>query len=150
MEKMQTAAEKKEPRVLIIDDEPYVTEMLVAELEERKIFTVTSGNGTSAFSLIEKERPDLIISDHRMPGLSGIELLSFLRSLRSEIPVIWITGNADDETMREAWRLGVYHLFQKPFNPEEVANEVSRVLKLDPEMRRSLHPRGPVPVLVEI
>ncbi len=76
-----------------------------------------------------------------MPGLNGVEFLRFLRNLNVSVPVIWITGNADEETMKEAWRLGVFHLFQKPFDPEEVANEILNALKVDPELWVRLQPK---------
>lgn len=120
-------------RVLLIDDEPYVIEILAAELKDRSIDFISAMDGATALALIEKEKPSVIVSDYKMPGLDGIELLRFLRNLQINTPVIWMTGNADDKTMSDAWRLGVYHLFQKPFDPEMVANEISKALSETPE-----------------
>ncbi len=129
------------PTVLLIDDEPYVLEMLATEMKERGIEYRCASDGNEALALIEKERPAVIVSDYKMPGLNGIELLRFLRNLKTNVPVIWVTGNADDETMREAWRLGVYHLFQKPFEPEEIADEVANALQITPELWLRLQPK---------
>lgn len=128
-------------RVLLIDDEPYIIEILSQEMKERGIECLRASNGLMALSLIEKEKPAVIVSDYKMPGLNGIELLQHLRNLQINIPVIWITGNADEQVMSEAWKLGIYHLFQKPFDPEEVANEAFSALNIDPELWARLQPK---------
>ncbi|MGZ3794414.1 MAG: response regulator, partial [Bdellovibrio sp.] len=110
-----------------------VIEMLATELKEHGIDFLSATDGNTALALIEKEKPSVIVSDYKMPGLNGIELLRFLRNLNITVPVIWITGNADNETMSDAWKLGVFHVFQKPFDPEEVIKEVLKALVVSPD-----------------
>lgn len=137
---MSDITSKTDQSVLLVDDEPYIVEMLTTEMADRGIKFHTATNGTAALALIESEKPSVIVSDYKMPGLNGVELLRFLRNMDYTAPVIWITGNADDETRTEAWKLGVYHLFQKPFDPDEVANEIVRALEIGPKLWQELQP----------
>jgi DNA-binding NtrC family response regulator len=138
MEKATTIANGR--CVLIIDDEPMCVEMLSTEMQDLNIDFLVANNGNDALAIIENKNPAVIISDYKMPGLNGIELLRYLRNLNINTPVIWMTGNADDETMKEAWKLGVFHLFQKPFDPGEVANEIVSALKVEPETWLNIKP----------
>jgi CheY-like chemotaxis protein len=136
----EKAVNGKNNSVLLIDDEPYILEILSSELTLLGIKHLTASNGVTALELIEKEKPAVIVTDYKMPGLDGIQLLQFLRNLNINVPVICITGNADEETVREAWRLGVFHLFQKPFDAEAVAKKINQALKIEPELWLQLAP----------
>lgn len=127
--------------VLLIDDEPYIIELLASEMKDREIKFLCATDGNAAFKLIEQEKPAVIVTDHKMPGLSGMELLRFLRNLKINVPMIWITGNADEETMRQAWMFGVYNIFQKPFNPEVVADEISNALAIGQDAWLHMQPK---------
>jgi CheY-like chemotaxis protein len=116
---------------MIIDDEVYNVEMIVSEMKDRGIDYVAVFDGKDAFSMIEKEKPAVIVSDYKMPGLDGIELLRFLRNINYTAPVIWMTGNADDEIKKEAWKLGVYNIHNKPFDPELVAQDIANALEIE-------------------
>ena len=132
-------AKKENRSVLLVDDEPYIIEMLQKEMTKLGLRFFIASDGKTALSLVEKERPAVIISDYKMPGLNGMELLEFLRNLNIQSPVIWITGNADDVVISQAWKKGIFHLFDKPFDPEQVAKEVLNALDFSDEER--LHRR---------
>ena len=119
--------------VLIIDDEVDIVEMLVSEMKKRGISSLGASDGRSALQIIEQNKPAVIVSDYKMPGLDGIELLHFLRNLGNHAPVIWVTGYADAETARKAWGLGVFHLFEKPADLRVLGNEVEKALSITPE-----------------
>lgn len=120
-------------KVLLIDDEPYIIEFLGDELNERGVPFIQASDGKTALELIESERPSVIVSDYKMPGLDGLKLLQFMRNLGTPAPVIWITGNADEAVMTDAWRLGVFHLFEKPFDTKTVVNEIVKAMRLPRE-----------------
>jgi DNA-binding response OmpR family regulator len=136
--------------VLLVDDEPYIVEMLASEMQERGIEFLSTSNGNDALEMIEKKNPSVIVSDYKMPGLNGIELLKYLRNLGSHAPVIWITGNADDETRKEAWKLGAFHLFRKPFDPGEVASEIVKALRIGPDLWEGIQPTFSTEALVDL
>jgi DNA-binding NtrC family response regulator len=124
---------KRNGRVLLVDDEPDLLEILSQGLASRGIDCFTAKDGREALELIQSERPAVILSDYSMPKLNGMELLKFLGDLKIHIPVIWLTGNADQATFREAWRVGVYDFFEKPFKIEEIAAQVAVAMELTPE-----------------
>lgn len=126
--------------VLLVDDEVEITEMLGEEMQRRNIPFIVADNGKLALELIESKKPRVIVSDYKMPGLNGIELLQYLRNLKSQIPVIWVTGYADSETARRAWEMGVFHLFEKPVDIREVGLEVEKALSITPESMVSFQP----------
>ena len=126
--------------VLLIDDEPDIVEMLSNEMKERNIPCLGASDGRMALEMIEQHKPAVIVSDYKMPGLNGIELLQFLRNLGNRAPVIWITGYADAQTASQAWSMGIFHLFEKPVDPRIVGNEVEKALSITPEQMLSFKP----------
>ncbi len=122
--------ESRACQVLLIDDEPGIIEILELELKGRNISYLSASDGKTALELIEQCNPAVIVSDYKMPGLDGMELLHFLRNLGNPAPVIWITAYADAKTAKEAWSLGVFHLFPKPVDPKDVGIEVEKALNV--------------------
>lgn len=120
-------------KIIIVDDEPQILQIFQDEFTQIKISCLTAADGKTALEIIQKEKPDLIISDYKMPGLDGMQLLKFLGDLGIHTPVIWITGHADQKALREAWRLGVYDFFQKPFKIETIIEQSLAALSLRPD-----------------
>lgn len=119
--------------IVIVDDEPSICEILCESFSENGYQCLTAHNGRAALELIESSQPDLIISDYQMPGLNGMELLRFTRDLSLTTPIIWVTAHASPEMFREAWRLGIYDFFEKPFKIGQVVEMGIEALKLSPE-----------------
>ena len=132
---------KSAGKVLVIDDEPDIVEFMIEELQYRGLECLTASNGKEALDIIRAEKPNVIISDYLMPKLNGIELLKFLNDLNIQTPVIWLSGNADPETFREAWRMGVYDFFKKPFKVDEVVNLVLAAIEMKPVEMVSRRPK---------
>lgn len=134
--------------VLVVDDEVELVNMLVDSLNLENINAVGAYDGKSALEKIEKNKPDLIISDFKMPGLDGIEFIKTLRDLNYNIPIILLSGNADKVTFRDAWRLGVFDYFQKPFIFDDVLPQIKECLNADfenkvknaPFLNKNIHP----------
>jgi two-component system response regulator PilR (NtrC family) len=86
-------------------------------------------SGQNAITHLKKDSYDLVISDIRMPDMTGVEVLRYVKELNPEIPVIMITAYASTETAVEALRLGAYDYVTKPFKIEELKNTVSNALE---------------------
>lgn len=118
------------PKVLLIDDEELVRETVADSLEDLKLEILQASNGNEALETLKTQTPDLIISDYRMPGLDGLEVLRVMREREIVVPVIWLTGEADEQIFREAWGLGIFDFFQKPFEMDALRQSVSDALRM--------------------
>ncbi len=117
------------PRVLIVDDEKHIREILSETLEAEDMETMCSSNGAEALELIDREKFDLILLDVKMPILDGI---SFIRSIEKKglkIPIILITGMATHEEISEALSRGAYKCIKKPFHIKCLLKDIKDVLK---------------------
>jgi two-component system response regulator PilR (NtrC family) len=106
--------------VLIIDDEPSMREFLKILLEKDGHTVDTAADGLSALELVGKKDFDIAISDIRMPGMNGLDLLAELKERHSELPVIMITAFASPEDAVTAMRNGAFDYITKPFKVEEI------------------------------
>ncbi len=114
--------------ILIADDELGMRQFLT-HLFQREGHTVrVAANGREAMALLQQESSDLILSDIRMPDMSGIELLRAVRELMPEVEVIMMTAFANVDTAREAFLLGAYDFVQKPFDNDLLKETVARAL----------------------
>ena len=102
-------------RVLVVDDEPSVREMLSDFLEMNDFICMQAENGATAVDVSRREKPDLIILDVRMPGVSGMQALREIKQSRPDQPVIMVTAVSEVETAVEAMRLGAADYVVKPF-----------------------------------
>jgi response regulator RpfG family c-di-GMP phosphodiesterase len=105
-------------RILLVDDEPALRELLRATFEGADVQVDEAASGIEAEARIKTRRPDVIVLDLRMPGMSGTELCVRLKGAErtKKIPIVLLTG-ADDEEARVAQRSGAEALVRKPFSP---------------------------------
>jgi len=130
------------PQVLIVDDEPNVRRVLGTLLEQSGYATRRAESGEQALALVRVQDPDLVLTDLKMPGMDGLELLRRLKLSFPEIPVIVLTAHGTIETAVEAMKLGAYDFLTKPFDKPQVAERVAAALGQAERARREL--RGPV------
>ena len=125
------AREGSLPTVLVVDDNPDLTEMLQFELE-REFKVLTAGDGNEALKVLEKERPSLIITDLMMPGMDGIELCRRLKSNPDTvaIPVIILTAKHDLGIKIEGLTVGADDYITKPFNLDVLRLRMKRLIEL--------------------
>jgi YesN/AraC family two-component response regulator len=123
-------------RILIADDNPKVLLILKATLErmEAAYTIVTARNGKEALREFEKEVFDLVITDVRMPGLDGIELVEEIRALDTETAIIWITAYGCKNLHDDRIRLNVHHCLDKPLRIGEI--RYAALKALDEEISR--------------
>ncbi|MFZ5864114.1 MAG: sigma-54-dependent transcriptional regulator [Nitrospirota bacterium] len=116
-------------RVLIVDDEKSMREVLSIMLRKEGYAVTVAAHGPEALSLIDKEIYDLVISDVKMPGLSGIDVLKAVKAASPTTIVLMMTAFASTETAVEAMREGAYDYLTKPFKIDEVKLVVKNALE---------------------
>jgi two-component system response regulator PilR (NtrC family) len=108
--------ERRPPRILVVDDERSMREMLQIVLRREGYEVLLAENGRSAIDLLEREPVDILISDIKMPDLSGVDVLRAAKKIDQDILGIMITAFASTETAVEAMRLGACDYLSKPFD----------------------------------
>src|SRR3972149_6191516 len=103
-------------KILIADDDSHVLELLSQILSEEGYSVETAPDGITALDLVTKCAYDLLISDVRMPGIDGFELLERVKKHKKDIKVIMMTGYTDDYDISEALLLGADEYITKPFD----------------------------------
>jgi DNA-binding NtrC family response regulator len=116
-------------RILVVDDDENLQWVLKTQLEELGYLVSTASGGEQALAIIEKEPPALVLTDLRMPGVSGMELLDRIRSEYPEIPAVIVTAFGTIQSAVQAMRAGAYDYLTKPIDFEELALVVNRVLE---------------------
>jgi len=117
-------------RILIVDDDEGVRENL-AELFELVGYSIlTAGGATEALRALGQNDVDLLLTDYRMPGPSGVELIESARRMKPELRAILMTSFGDTFTEIESVRRGAIGYVNKPFEADEITNLVARILSL--------------------
>ncbi|HET9327494.1 MAG TPA: response regulator [Candidatus Eisenbacteria bacterium] len=131
------------PHILIVDDEPGTSWALAEGLTDDGHTIDTFGTAEAALTWLSKSQSDLVISDLRLPGMSGLELARKLRRGRHAQPIILVTAYGTPETLREARTAGVMECFAKPFAMDGLRRSVARALEVsaDERRRRTRRPR---------
>ena len=122
------------PKLIVVDDEPDICELLSAALIEPGYAVRTCTNGTEAIELFRRERADVVFCDLKLPGLDGLSVLEALKSIDPWVTVIMITGYGSVEVATHALRLGAYDFVEKPFTDGQIKQIANRAL----EHRRQL------------
>ena len=111
-----SAADRRVPRILVVDDERSMRELLAIVLKREGYDVLLAENGRAAVDALEKEPVDLLISDIKMPDMSGVDVLRAAKKVDQDILGIMITAFASTETAVEAMRLGACDYLSKPFD----------------------------------
>ena len=115
--------------ILIIDDEKNIREGLAANFELEDYNVKTAASGKEGLELISKGDIDLVITDLRMPGISGEEVLNHVVTETPGIPVIILTGHGSIDSAVDAMRHGAYDFLTKPLNLDQLDMIVKRALE---------------------
>jgi DNA-binding NtrC family response regulator len=140
-------------KILVVDDQELMRDSLAATLAREGHEVSAAGDGQAAVQRLSAARFDLLISDLKMPKMTGIELLAEAKKLRPEMPVVLMTAFATVGTAVEAMKLGAYDYIQKPFDGEEIkvlvdrTLEHSRLVKENAALRRMNESNGPRPLI---
>ncbi len=114
--------------VLVVDDEAVVRKAMERILEKEGMEVETSSSGYLAIQRMQEKEFDLVITDLKMPGMSGMEVLRTVKILQPDVPVIIITGYATVDTAVEAIQNGAFDYLAKPFTPEQITEKVRKAL----------------------
>lgn len=106
----------EQARILVVDDEPEVCEVLKEFLEAKGYLVTTASSGAEALAAIEKERPHLVLLDIIMPGMNGLETLERILEIDRTIGVSMLTAVDDYKVIKEATGKGAYDYITKPIN----------------------------------
>ncbi len=119
---------RKHMCIMVVDDEQVILKLLSRTLEPEGYSVVLADNGSSALTLLENCRPDLVILDIMMPGLNGFQVLDLIRQ-RSNIPVIMLTARCEVTTLRDALAIGADDYVRKPFHTQELLARIRAKLR---------------------
>ncbi|MFC1610581.1 response regulator [Myxococcota bacterium] len=121
-------------RVLVIDDDPRILDVVSRLLARQDAFVVTKNNSSEAMTLIEKESFDVVIVDYMMPGANGLDVLQRLRAVQPDCPGILMSGKLDVPVLIDAVNRGdVARVLAKPFRREQLAEAVEHALSVAPQ-----------------
>jgi two-component system response regulator AtoC len=137
------------PRVLIVDDEPDVVANWARLLGREDYPCLTAMDGERALALLESERPEIVLTDLKMPGVDGMQVLARARDIDPDAVVIMITGHGTVESAVEAMRAGAFDYLLKPLPSNDVlrlavgrAAERRRLIEENRRLREPLAPRA--------
>lgn len=116
-------------RILVCDDQEMMRDSLAGTLAREGHEVVAAADGAAALQRLSSQRFDLLITDLKMPRMTGIELLAEAKKLRPDMPVVLMTAYATVQTAVEAMKLGAYDYIQKPFDGDEIKLLVDRTLE---------------------
>jgi two-component system nitrogen regulation response regulator NtrX len=121
-------------RILVIDDEAAIRDSLKMTLEYEGYEFVGAPTGQEGLAIAERDAPDLVLLDVKMPGMDGIEVLERLRSISEALPVVVVSGHGTISTAVEATKKGAFDFIEKPFSSERVLVSLRNALA-----QRQLH-----------
>jgi two-component system NtrC family response regulator len=116
-------------RILVVDDEASQRELVSGYLKKQGYQVLAAGGGKKALEIFRREPAELILTDQRMPDLSGLELLKAARAINPETQVIIMTAYGNVETAVEAMKDGAADYLTKPLNLEELRQKIQRIVE---------------------
>jgi two-component system, OmpR family, phosphate regulon response regulator PhoB len=118
-------------RILVVDDEPDITALVAYHMAKAGFRVSTAGNGLDALKAAREERPDIVILDLMLPGISGYDILAELRKHEEtrEVGVILLTAKREEPDRIRGLSLGADDYLTKPFSPQELSLRVSGLLR---------------------
>jgi len=119
----------QQPKVLVIDDEPGVRDLISEALSLSEVTAVQAADGLEALSFLRRERFDLLVLDINMPKLDGLALLEKLRTEGMSVPVLMLSARADKSDINQGLRIGADDYLTKPFSIEELVLRVKAILR---------------------
>ncbi len=118
-------------KIMVIDDEPFILMMIEDKLKRAGFQVITQRDSSTAAGRIRQERPDLVILDWIMPGVSGIEICREMKSDPglANIPVVMLTAKGQEDDEKLGLKCGVDRYIVKPFSPKALLENVIEILE---------------------
>jgi len=128
---------KNKPTVFVVDDDQAMRDSLRWLIESVGIVVETYANAEEFLNSLDASKPGCLLTDVRMPGLSGLELQDVLAERKIKLPVIIITGHADVPMAIRAMKKGAIEFIEKPFNNEILLERIRQGIEKDSQIRRT-------------
>jgi DNA-binding response OmpR family regulator len=116
-------------RVLVVDDDPTVSDVVRRYLERAGYGVALAADGPAALASFEREQPDLVVLDLMLPGMDGLEVCRRLRAVEANVPIIMLTAMGEEADRVLGLQLGADDYVTKPFSPREFVLRVQSVLR---------------------
>jgi len=123
---------KNDIRILVVDDEPDVLELIVYHLEKEAYRVDVADTGDKALRMAREQLPSLLILDLMLPGINGLEICQLLKRdpKMRDIPILMLTARAAEEDRVRGLELGAHDYVTKPFSPRELVLRIKNLLRL--------------------
>src|SRR5512143_1943990 len=116
------------PRILVVDDEAAIRDSMRMILEYEGYEFIGAPSGQDAITAVERETPDLVFLDIKMPGMDGLEALQRMKAVNETLPVVIISGHGTVSTAVEATKAGAFDFIEKPLASERVLVTIRNAL----------------------
>ena len=118
-------------KILIVEDEPDIRKLVQYNLTQERFSVLEAEDGEQALKLLQREKPNLVILDLMLPGLSGMELCKLLRqrSETAKLPILMLTAKAGEADRIVGLEMGADDYLAKPFSPREMVARVRAILR---------------------
>ena len=130
MNDVASKAPASQPRLLVVDDDADMLRLLSMRLNSAGYRVSTAGSAESALAKVQIERPQLVLSDVRMPGQDGMALFSEIRLRHPSLPVILLTAHGTIPDAVEATARGVFSYLTKPYDAKVLLDKIAQALAL--------------------
>lgn len=117
-------------RIILVDDEAYLTSTVAAKLRKAGYEVEIAGNGEDGFALVSAHPPSLLITDNHMPGMSGYQMSARLKEhpATSSVPVLMLSGHGHQISPEELAKTNICCMFPKPFSARELLAKVEEII----------------------
>jgi DNA-binding NtrC family response regulator len=122
-------------RILIVEDQQYVSSLLADAVRLQGHEVIVAGGGQEGLAFLDREHPDAVFLDIIMPDPDGVEVLRRIRQRSPELPVVVITGGASARQREDLLRLGVTDFVEKPLLLDQIQQTLNNVVRLSPRGR---------------
>jgi CheY-like chemotaxis protein len=129
-------------KVLVVDDDPVVGKSIDRILSSRGYAVIAAAGGEEALDRLAREDYDVVYTDIKMPGMSGLEVARHIKESRPWLPVVIVTGYGNDENEAEAREIGVNGFLRKPLSPEMVESTADELTN-KPDLAMTAFPLAP-------
>ena len=118
-------------KILVVEDEPDISKLVSYNLTQERFRVLTAEDGEQALRMIQREKPNLVVLDLMLPGLSGIELCRMLRERpeTAKLPILMLTAKAGEADRIVGLEMGADDYLAKPFSPQEMVARVRAILR---------------------
>ena len=117
-------------KVLLVDDEPDLRQIVEQILSSNKLVVMTAENGRQALELLEQEKFDVVLCDVKMPEMTGIEFLEALCAKGNQTPVVFYSGFYEKEMLKKSMQLGAFDFLEKPISADKMLQVIDNAAEV--------------------